>query len=142
MRYPFHWPRVPLSQFCFLPEVVTLQWKGRCRFWSYCCLSDRVLAVWSSIKKSVRYCEGLSKSKRPKNSSYECFVSNYTDALTFSKHHFFLHCFHIWELFDCFSKWCYFGPISLWCPKKDFSDCWVKSTKNIQWLPLEVQIRC
>ena len=38
--------------------------------------ADRALEVWASIKKSVRYWEGLSKSKRPKNSSYECLVSN------------------------------------------------------------------
>ena len=87
MRYPFQWPRVPLNQFFFASsgnitvavlgfEVIAIfqalpnQMGGRLS------VADRALEVWASIKKSVRYWEGLSKLKRPKNSSYECLVSN------------------------------------------------------------------
>ena len=39
-------------------------------------VADRALKVWSSIKIPVRYWEGLSKLKGPKNSPYKCLVSN------------------------------------------------------------------
>ena len=53
-------------------------------------IADRALEV-------CRYWEGLSKSKRPKNSSYECLVSNYADALIPSKLHFFSYIASIFE---------------------------------------------
>ena len=28
IKYQFQWPRAPVSQFCFLPHVVTLVWNG------------------------------------------------------------------------------------------------------------------
>ena len=128
MRCPLHWPRVPQSQFCFLPQVVTLLWNGSFRFWSYCCLlglakPDRWIAleVWSSIKNSVRYWEGLSKSKRTKSSSYKCWSQITQMHLYPASFIFFLTLPPYLRTFWLFSKVMLLWSISLWCLRKDFS---------------------
>ena len=47
------------------------------------------LEVRSSIISSIKYCEGLSKSKRPANKPYEFVANSYTDLLTPAKLKFF-----------------------------------------------------
>ena len=60
-------------------------------------VADRALEVYVSLKKPVKYWEGLSILKRPKNSSSECLVSNYTDAFILSKFHIFSYIASIFE---------------------------------------------
>ena len=52
-------------------------------------VADRAVEVWSSIVSSIKYWEGLCKSKRPANKSYEFLASNYTDILIPVKLNFF-----------------------------------------------------
>lgn len=52
-------------------------------------VADRALQVWTSIIALVKYFEGLCKSRRPQNKSYETLVSHHTDILVPAKLHFF-----------------------------------------------------
>ena len=50
---------------------------------------ERALQIWNSIKNVMKYWEGLSKSKRPSNKSYEALVKYHTDVLVPCKLQFF-----------------------------------------------------
>ena len=52
-------------------------------------VAERALQIWTSFKAVIMYWEGLSKSKRPKNKSYEVLIDNYHDPLIPAKLHFF-----------------------------------------------------
>ena len=52
-------------------------------------VAERALQIWTSFKAVIVYWEGLSKSKRPKNKSYEVLVNNYHDPLIPAKLQFF-----------------------------------------------------
>ena len=52
-------------------------------------VAERALDVWPSIVTLVRHFEGLCQSKRPKNKSYDTFVTHHTDLLVPAKLHFF-----------------------------------------------------
>lgn len=52
-------------------------------------VADRALEVWPSVVKTVKYWQGLCKSKRPNNKSYERLVENYLDLLVPAKLQFF-----------------------------------------------------
>ena len=44
-------------------------------------VAERAIEVWSPCVNLIRYYESLSKSKRPKNKSYERLVNQCTDLL-------------------------------------------------------------
>ena len=110
-------------------------------------IADRALEVWSFIKKS-----NLSKSKKPKNSSFECLVSNNTDALIRCKLHFFpILCPYlrtIWLFSKVMLLWSYFclmpfsqivGPNlqkgfngCLWSTSKMLKKDWLMDKVNLQ----------
>ena len=52
-------------------------------------VAEGALQIWTSFKAVIVYWEGLSKSKRPKNKSYEVLVNNYHDPLIPAKLQFF-----------------------------------------------------
>ena len=52
-------------------------------------VAERALLLWPNIVKVVKYWEGLCKSKRPKNKSYETITKHYLDELFPIKLQFF-----------------------------------------------------
>ena len=53
-------------------------------------VAERALEVWESVVATVRYWEGLSKSKKPRNNkSFDCLVIHHQDLLMTAKLHFF-----------------------------------------------------
>ena len=52
-------------------------------------VADKALQVWTSIIGLVKYFEGLCKSKRPQNKSYETLLTQHTDTLVPAKLRFF-----------------------------------------------------
>ena len=53
-------------------------------------VAERALEVWKSVVATIRYWEGLSKSKKPKNNkSFDCLVNHYQDLLMTAKLNFF-----------------------------------------------------
>ena len=60
-------------------------------------VAKRAIEVWGPCVKLIRHYESLSKSKRPKNKSYERSVSHYTDLLVPVKLQFFVFVTTIFE---------------------------------------------
>lgn len=53
-------------------------------------VAERALEVWKSVVATVKYWEGLSKSKKPRNNkSFDCLVIHYQDKLMTAKLHFY-----------------------------------------------------
>ena len=53
-------------------------------------VAERALEVWESVVATVRYWEGLSKSKKPRNNkSFDCLVIYHQYLLMTAKLHFF-----------------------------------------------------
>ena len=52
-------------------------------------VANRALEVWPSIVATVKHYEGLCKSARPQNKSYQTLVANHLDLLVPAKLHFF-----------------------------------------------------
>ena len=77
------------------------------RFWATRWVEDRPVAeraieVWGPCVKLIRHYESLSKSKRPKNKSYERLVSHYTDLLVPVKLQFFIFVVTIFQPYPSF----------------------------------------
>ena len=54
-------------------------------------VAERALEMWGSMVATVKYWEGLSKSKRPRNNtSYDTLVTYHKDLLIPAKLHFFV----------------------------------------------------
>ena len=52
-------------------------------------VAERAIQIWNSFKAVINNWEGLCKSKRPSNKSYESLVQHYKDLLIPSKLQFF-----------------------------------------------------
>ena len=52
-------------------------------------VAERAIQIWNSFKAVIKYWEGLCKSKRPSDKSYESLVQHYKDPLIPSKLQFF-----------------------------------------------------
>ena len=52
-------------------------------------VAERALLIWGSVQKTMKFWETLSKSKRPRNKSYECLLTHYNDPLIPAKFQFF-----------------------------------------------------
>ena len=53
-------------------------------------IAERALEVWKSLVATIRYSEGLSKSKKPKsNKRFDCLVNHYQDLLMTATRNFF-----------------------------------------------------
>ena len=52
-------------------------------------VAERAIQIWNSFKAVINYWEGLCKSKRPSDKSYESLVQHYKDPLILSKLQFF-----------------------------------------------------
>ena len=51
-------------------------------------VAERSVKIWLNLVKVIKYWEGLCKSKRPKNSTYETLVLHYKNPLMITKFHF------------------------------------------------------
>ena len=62
-------------------------------------VAECAIQIWKSFKAVINYWEGLCKSKRPSNKSYESLVQHYKDPLIPSKLQFFAFIASIFKLF-------------------------------------------